>query len=642
MTVRNRWLIGVGLGVVLILAGGGLAFWRASGPLLVRVVEERASATIGRKVTIGSLHISPGRIATITADDVVIANPPGWPASDPPLADIRRLVIRFGLWDYIRHRQVVIPAIDLQQPHLFVAETPDRQANYRLNVKSGGGSTAQIGALTIEGGEAHAALAPLRANFQVAIRTEQLTDRPTALYAEARGTYAGAPINARLDGGAILALRDTTTPWPVNLQVANGPIKASLQGTIVHPLALSGADLRLSFAGPSLSLLKPLIGIALPETPAFRVTGALDFANHQVHLNSIDGRIGSSDLEGTIAVAPGEPRPVLTANLFSRSVNLADLGGLVGANPHAPPKPENASILPTSRLSLPQFKYADVHLRYRADSIQGRSMPLDNVAVALDIVNGVVSVRPFSFGVGDGRIEGDVRLQPVGDQGRAQAEVNFQDVSLSSLMSATHAFQGFGALSGSARIDGTGASVAGIVDDGHGEIVLGMAGGNLSSLLVDLSGLEFGNAVLSALGLPQKTKVECLIADFGLNRGLLTSRALLLDTGEAIISGSAEVSLYNNGLRIEIRTRPKHFSIGSLSGPLEISGTLKHPRILPSTQTLARVGAAGVLAALFPPLAVLPTIQFGTSDHGRCEALLAQAREEAPGTKPPPPRTAQQ
>jgi AsmA family protein len=89
---------------------------------------------------------------------------------------------------------------------------------------------------------------------------------------------------------------------------------------------------------------------------------------------------------------------------------------------------------------------------------------------------------------------------------------------------------------------------------------------------------------------------------------------------------------------LQIRTAPKHLSIGSIAGPLNISGTLKHPRILPSAQTVARAGIAGALAALLPPLAVLPTIQFGTADHHRCDALLLRARQVAPGTKPPAPR----
>ena len=62
--------------------------------------------------------------------------------------------------------------------------------------------------------------------------------------------------------------------------------------------------------------------------------------------------------------------------------------------------------------------------------------------------------------------------------------------------------------------------------NGNGEFVLGMAGGDLSALLVDLSGLEFGNAVLSALGMP---KPLCEIDAAGL-RFIVPLRA---DTGFA-------------------------------------------------------------------------------------------------------------
>jgi hypothetical protein len=53
----------------------------------------------------------------------------------------------------------------------------------------------------------------------------------------------------------------------------------------------------------------------------------------------------------------------------------------------------------------------------------------------------------------------------------------------------------------------------------------------------------------------------------------------------------------------------------------------------------ARAGAAAGLAALFLPLAILPTVQFGTSDadDARCGELLRQARESAGGKALPAP-----
>ncbi len=633
MRRRTKWLLALGLPVLLL--GGGFGAAVALGPAALRpLVQARASAAIGRPVTIGALHMSPGRVASITADDVVIANPPGWSDKDPPLARIRRLTIRLDLWAYLRHRQIVIPSINLGDPDLFVAETPAHQANYRLTVTSSGGTGPEIGALTITGGKIHAVLAPLRADFQVAVETRQPTGQPATLLAEARGTYAGQPITARMEGGAALALRDTTQPWPVDLRLAEGATEMRLRGTIDQPLTLSGAKLELRLAGPSLSGLRPLIGIALPETPPYQLAGAIDLADHGIRFHDIAGRVGASDLEGTIAVTPAEPRPVVQAELFSRAVRLADLGGLVGGTPPGKPSPPSPGLLPATPLSIPQFSYADVHLRYRARQIEGRSMPLDNLEAALDIVDGRVALHPLRFGVGAGRIDANIDLAPLQHGVRAAAEIDFQSLDLARLMAATRAFQGTGALSGSARIRGDGDLLAAIAAVGNGEIVLGMVGGDLSAVLVDLSGLEFGNAVLSGIGLPKRTRIECLVADFALDRGILRSRALILDTGEAIVQGAGSVNMRDEAMRFTIRTLPKHFTIGSVPGPIDISGTLKHPAVLPSAQTVARAGAAGALGVLLAPLALLPTIQFGTADHHRCEALLMQARRKAPGTPP--------
>jgi AsmA family protein len=617
-----------------------MQYW--GGPAIRRMIEARASAEMGRPITIGSMHIRPGWFATITVDHIVVANPAGWPATDPPLARIPRLVLQVNLWDYFRHQEIVVPYVDVQDPHLFVAEAANKQANYRLKTGPShaktGPSHAKIGVVRIKGGEVHAVLAPVRANFQVAIRTEQPRGKPGRLFVNARGTYADQPIEARFVGGALLTAETTTKPWPVDLSLRDGATTAGIHGEITHPLALSGARLRLSVAGPSLSALRPLTGIALPQTSPFRLSGALDNSNHQVNLHDIAGVVGSSDLEGVITVTPDQPRPVVRADLFSRSVNLADLGGVVGGTPPHEGQQASNSVLPEKKLSVPQFHYANVYLRYRATHIQGRSMPLDDVAVNVDVVNGNVSVRPFSFGIGGGQIVGSVELQPTGQQVQATAEVNFERVALSKLMSATHTLQGAGTINGSASIRGTGDSVAAILGHADGKVTFGMTGGDLSGLLVDLSGLEFGNALLSALGMPnKKTPIECMVADFDLRRGLLTSSALLADTGDAIVRAGAQVSLYNQAMRIVIRTEPKHLSVASLPGPVEVAGTLKHPHIVPSVETVVRGAAAAALAAIFPPLAAVPTIQFPTTDRGRCEAVLAAARRQAPGTKPPPP-----
>jgi uncharacterized protein involved in outer membrane biogenesis len=286
-------------------------------------------------------------------------------------------------------------------------------------------------------------------------------------------------------------------------------------------------------------------------------------------------------------------------------------------------------FLPTTRISLPKLLAADVHLKYRGAKIQGRNMPFDSFAADMDIIDGRILLHPVSLGVGAGRITGTVEIDPLtGDQFRTKADIAVQRVDLGRMLKATNLVGGSGVFGGRAVLETTGNSMATMMANGNGSLQLTMAGGgDLSALLVDLSGLQFGNALLSALGVPDRDKIECFVADFALQRGELQTRALLLDTTSDIISGSGTINLRKETLDYEIRTEAKHFTIGSLPAPISITGSFKSPGALPDIRKLAvRGGAAIGLGVLFPPAAILPTIQFGVGEDHRCEALTRRGK----------------
>jgi hypothetical protein len=120
----------------------------------------------------------------------------------------------------------------------------------------------------------------------------------------------------------------------------------------------------------------------------------------------------------------------------------------------------------------------------------------------------------------------------------------------------------------------------------------------------------------------------------------LEFKAMTLDTGEAITNVGGSVDLAKETVDLNLKTDSKHFSIGSLPTRINVTGTFKDPKIRPGAAVAARAGAAAGLAALFAPLAILPTVQFGTSEaeDARCSQLLQQARASAGGQALPPPR----
>ncbi len=640
MSIRKRhtgWII-FGTFIVAMAALAVLWNWNWFKPL----VEAQASTALGRKVTIGQLHVALGRVIVVTADDVVVANPDGFP-QDQPFADIGSLSVGADVMSYVRNRLLVLPEIDVRHPVIAATQLTNGEANWNFafpDAKPGEKPSAspQIGDLQIADGHAHLVSPKLKADVQMVIGTTPQQDgHEGSLHVDASGTYAGQKITGRFVGGTLLSLRDAATPYPIDLHVANGATHVDLVGSVEDPMKFAGAKLKLDFAGQDMSQLFPLTGVPIPQTPPFRITGALDIAGHTVKFHNFAGQVGSSDLEGNIDVTPGADRPLVVADLQSRNVDLTDLGGFIGSAPGRQGTPNETEaqreqtaraeaspkLIPDTPISMPKIRAADVRLKYRGVKIEGRSMPLDNIVADLTITDGDVTLKPLSFGVGSGEIVSNISLSPQGQGVRAKADVDFKRVDLSRLMAATHVFHGGGVIGGSANIESAGASLSQILADGNGGMRLFMSGGDLSALLVDISGLEFGNALLSALGIPNEARVRCFIGDWTLNHGLLDTKVLALDTSEADVHGTGNINLARETIDYSLKTQANHFTIGTLPTPIDITGTFKHPSIRPEVAPLAeRAGAAIGLGILFPPLALLPTIQLGLGDHNDCARLV--------------------
>ena len=632
-----KWTIGILLVLGLLAGGAAAAAWMAARPM----AEQQLSGALGRTVTIGGISISPSfGLTRITLRDVVVANPEGWPA-DPPFARIARVMLDVDIAETVRTRAAILPSVTIDTPAVTAQARAEGDNNYTFALPAPAGepvagqppppSRIRIGALRVLAGQAQVTVAQLRADFRIAFETRDNEAGVPLLGAEAEGTYAAQPLSARLSGGALLALGEATLPWPVELTLENGPTRGRLAGTLLDVANLAGADLTLELAGPDMALLTPLTGVPIPRTPRYEVKGKLSYAEARFRFTEIAGRVGNSDLGGTITVDPRGTRPDVTADLQSRRVDLADLAGFIGGRPGrgTPTRQtqQQSRVLPDQAVNIPKLEAANVHLRYRARQVAGGSAPVDNLRADLELIDGVITLRPVAFGVGRGEVAGNLVLTPVeGEALRLDGEVDFRRVDISRLMRFVGS-EGGGVLTGRARIAATGRSTAEMLARGDGSLILMTAGGNLSAFLVDLSGLRLGNAIFSAFGLPSRTRIECFVGDFVLRRGVLQPRILLLETEDALLSASGQIRLDQERLNLRVRSQAKRLTVAALPTDLLVTGTLRDPSVQPEIVELGiRGGIAAALGFTAAPLAILPTIELGIGDDTRCNDTLRRAR----------------
>ena len=617
-----RWLLWSGVAAAGLVVAAAL-----SSPLWLRPVAERqASAVLGRPVSIGRLRLRPGDPLVLTAEDVVVGNPQDFPAGEEPFARVPRAMVRLDAWASLRRREVVVPSIELERPVLRVVcnRGRARQSPRRLLRRSGGRRSRPADRGAHDRGRSRARLPrgpARRLRGRLRDRAGGGGGRRPA------GHRGGGPGHLRRPAGrsavqgrgAARSAARPFQPWPVELHLTNGPTRASLNGALQDPLRRRGATLDLQLAGPDIALLRPLTGAPLPHTPPYELGGKLDYAEGRFRFTDVAGRVGRSDVAGTmtVAVRPGQ-RPEVTAELRSRAVDLRDIASLIGGGPGPPGTPgqtpeqraqaarteaearASPRVLPDRPLNFPKLPAGRRARPVPRGADPGPSVPLDDLTLTMDVVDGAVALRPLSFGVGRGRITAESCWRPgEGDALRARAEVRFERLDVARLMHASGGHHGAGALNGTARLEGSGRSVAEILGGADGAVFLWMAGGELSKLLVDLAGLRLGSALLSALGGEARARVECFVADLALRRGVLSTRALLLETEDAVTEGEGAVDLGRERVEVRLRTESKRLTVGALPAPLLVSGTLKEPRAAPDPATPAgRGGLAGALAAL--------------------------------------------
>lgn len=609
----------------------------------VPLINRKASAALHRPVSIAHLHVSPGLNTVVTLDDLDIKQPETFADEKEDFASAKQITVAVKLWRYITGHGLEIPRIVIDSPRGDIVARADGTANYIFGDSSassgesrGATPVPRIDSLTITDGDIRVALAKFHADMRLLVHMLPPRNGPQSeddgrIVVDAKGRYAGEPITGHLVGGALLSLANHTHPYPIDAHIENGRTHISLKGTVDDPLHFAGTKLTLHLTGPDMALLYPLTGVPIPHTPAYSIAGKLNYTADHIRFDDFEGRMGTSDIGGDIAVDPHDHPPTLDARLHSHRVDLTDLGGFIGASPRGektpPPTSPAGHVLPDQPIDVPKLNAINAHLVYHGDHIENRKAPLDDIDAEIVVKDGSIDMRKLNFAVGSGTLGMAATLDPAPhDQFTTKLRVDMSRLDIARLMRATGTFKGKGTLGGHVTLNATGNSVASLVANGNGGLTLVVDhGGDVSALLPDLAGLKLGSALLSAMGVPDRSKLLCFIANMPLRQGVLHTDTLLLLTDATRSTGAGTVNFRTNQMDYSITTRSVHMNILSIPGAIHVSGPINAPSITPGAEVIGRTAAAVGLGVLFPPAALIPTIQFGVGKGGVCEAALREA-----------------
>ena len=604
-------------------------------------VERVVQAKTGRALQIGNLDVDLGRVTTIRADSITFANAE-W-AKQPKMASADRVEIDVRVWPLLRG-SVQLPEIRLTRPDALLQTAPKagQAGNWDFMGESSGGEPLQLRRLHIDDGRLQFLDERGRTNIQVAVRSGEPKQAHAAppLLVSGKGSWQGNAFTLNGNTESPLELTNSGHPFRIHLDGRAGATHAVASGTLINPFQFQTFKLQFRLSGQDMEDLYPLLGIALPSTPPYRLDGQLS-RDHQVwQYQKFNGTVGDSDLGGDVKVEVGGERPRLTANLVSKRLDFDDLAGFVGAPPktggeetaNAEQKAEAArlaakpTILPDTPYNLGKLRSMDADVRLRAQRINAPSLPLDDMDAHLFLDDGLLRLEPLNFGVAGGDIRSTVRMDARRPQIATSLKASVRRVQLGRLFpDAKLAEQASGGIGGEIDLTGNGNSIAAMLGSSDGTVAVGMGKGHVGNLIMELAGLDVAESLKFLFTGDKQIPLRCAFADFGVKDGLMDSRALAVDTTDTLIIGEGTVNLKNEQMDLLLKPRPKDISILALRSPLRISGTFKDPGFRPDFKALGLRGAIALaLGSIAPPAALLATFEPGPGKDSDCGGKYAK------------------
>lgn len=611
----------------------------------------------------------------VNAEQVVVGNP-SWGPQGTDMVVARHVSAVFNPWALWQHR-VQISDLKLDFADISLLRGTDGRNNWSLQKDADAPHSRWT--FDVQKVALRKVQVQVRdASHQLDVKTELNSLDGTAsdgygLSWTTSGTYNKASVAGTGQSGRILSLQQGTEPFPLSGDIKVGETLISIQGSLTRPQDLAAIDVRLRLEGATMADLYPLVGLILPNTPPYstegRLVGVLDTDEDKWTYKDFKGKVGSSDLQGTLEYLVRKPRSLLTGQVQSKLLRFQDLGPLIGVKSSEaknPPKrkakedPENAAAekkqgdvhtkgsrpdaerahksvqqpagkaLPVQPIDTDMWSKMDADVQFTGHKIlHDKDLPLDKVKAHVILSDSVLKLDPLNFGVAGGNLNSKIELNGQGETIKAKMTISARHLKLKQLLPAARSMNAsFGEVHGDAALSGEGDSIAELLGHSNGELQALVSKGTISHLLLETAGLNLANIIIVKLFGDEQVTMNCLVSDFSVKNGVMTARTFVLDTEDAVVTITGKINLATEKFELDIKPENKSLRIFTLRTPLYVKGTFKNPDVgVYKGPLAARAGAAVALGIIATPFAaLLPLLNMGTNDSNECAPAPADAR----------------
>ena len=625
------WMVPAGLGglIVIAIAVGVIILLTKDVTEYRDILTAALSKQTGRKVEIkGAFDLSIGFSPSIVAEDISIANAP-W-GSRAEMLTAKRLEVKVGLFPIIGGR-VEAERLLLDGADLLLETDAEGKSNWPA--MSSPDETDQSELLAADTLDIKNSLITLVDGRTKKTRTLKIDDAAggldhatNTLALDAKGMLNQLPMTAKL------AVGRKGPKAPLKLELAAGDAVLGLDGTVDRPADLDGLDVAMKLTAPTLTTLGALAGTGdLPKAVGPVVLeGQLKGGGARYEVAGLKASFGKSQLSGDLSVDANSDVPSLRGTLAATTVDL-DL--ILGEDKKAK-RAKGARLFDDEPIALDWLAGLDVELGLSAAKASYRGTTLTDLATKIVVRDKIATLDPLAFKSAGGAMNGSASLDGSAKAPKVVLKGKMRGADLGTVLSLLGINEsGQGKVDIDADLKATGASPRMLAGSLGGRLDIAMGRGRLDNSLVELIAVDLVQQLMPWNVSKASTTVNCMVARFPIDRGVMRAERLLLDTSEMTMGGEGTINLGRETLNLRLVPKPKDPALFSLAVPVIVEGPIQHPNAGPDSEAVALGVAGSALGTLINPLGILiPFVSAGSGDENPCVAALKKGGQGGKGS----------
>jgi len=398
------------------------------------------------------------------------------------------------------------------------------------------------------------------------------------------GAVGVTPVVLSLEGMPLVEYVTDPGELPVTISFAAAGTKLDFSGAVDLPVNSKTFNLEMSLKGGKLDSLNEFLNISLPPFGPYSLKAQFAATETGYNLSDISITVGSSDLTGSMHYNDSGERPDVRVQLVSNILQLDDFA-LGEWSPEGKDFSEEKGELAEEKeapslLSPEALSRLNARLTIKMAKVLSGNDLLGSGSLQSTLQDGRFAINPLQLDLVNGSAELDFSFYPTETEAEIHlgAVIDRIDLGIISRRIKPEATMG-GVLFLNIELDSTAPGLSDLMSHAQGHFDLGFAPVNFDASLVDLWAANLLSALASEVDEEPSSTINCLVASFGMEDGLMQERALFLDTTHMSIEGEANINFKTRVFKVKAAPKAKRPEFFSLATPVKVGGSFEDFKI---------------------------------------------------------------